>query len=91
MRLGIVNHSVEQNSDNDAAYKKSLEIAREILPNGPIGVRMAKAAINGGLEVDLHTGLVLEEACYAQLLSSRDRIEGLTAFKEKRAPKYIGE
>merc|ERR1719494_1753542 len=41
--LGLVNHCVEQNSDGDAAYQRSLQLAREILPNGPVGVAMAKA------------------------------------------------
>lgn len=68
-----------------------MDIAREIIPNGPIGVRMAKAAIDRGLEVDLATGLSFEEACYAQVLPTKDRLEGLAAFKEKRVPKYKGE
>ena len=34
---------------------------------GPIALRMAKAAINGGLETDLQTGLAMEAACYAQV------------------------
>lgn len=37
--MGIVNSSVEQNNNGDAAYQAALGIAREILPNGPIGVR----------------------------------------------------
>jgi methylglutaconyl-CoA hydratase len=52
---------------------------------------MAKAAMDGGSEVDLHSGLALEEACYAQLLPTRDRLEGLKAFAEKRSPRYTGE
>ena len=47
-----------------------LEIAREILPNGPVGVRMAKMAINKGTEVDLASGLAFEETCYAQVTTS---------------------
>lgn len=31
-RLGLVNHSVEQNSSGDAAYLRALELAREINP-----------------------------------------------------------
>merc|ERR1719494_1390166 len=62
--LGLVNHCVEQNSDGDAAYQRSLQLAREILPNGPVGVAMAKVAINKGSEVDLASGLGFEEACY---------------------------
>ncbi|KAK6643007.1 hypothetical protein RUM43_004510 [Polyplax serrata] len=88
---GIVNHVVKQNDDGTAAYEKALEIAQEIIPNGPVGVRMAKVAINEGLKVGLQSGLKIEEACYAQIIPTKDRIEGLKAFAEKRAPVYIGE
>ncbi|XP_029941460.1 methylglutaconyl-CoA hydratase, mitochondrial [Salarias fasciatus] len=90
-RLGLVNHSVEQNESGDAAYLRALELAREINPQGPIAVRMAKLAINQGIEVDLVTGLAIEEACYAQVIPTKDRLEGLAAFKEKRRPNYKGE
>lgn len=75
---------------HDAAYQRSLEVAREIIPNGPIAIRMAKLAINKGIEVDLNTGLQFEEACYAQIIPTKDRMEGLKAFNEKRKPRYIG-
>lgn len=47
-KMGIVNHSVEQNETFDAAYLRAIKLAEEILPNGPVGVRMAKRAINKG-------------------------------------------
>ncbi|XP_054612464.1 methylglutaconyl-CoA hydratase, mitochondrial [Dunckerocampus dactyliophorus] len=90
-RLGLVSHSVEQNKVGDAAYLRALALAREINPQGPIAVRMAKLAINQGIEVDLSTGLAIEEACYAQVIPTKDRLEGLAAFKEKRSPNYKGE
>ncbi|XP_077593226.1 methylglutaconyl-CoA hydratase, mitochondrial-like isoform X2 [Stigmatopora nigra] len=90
-RLGLVSHSVEQNKNGDAAYLRALELAREINPQGPIAVRMAKLAINQGIEVDLSTGLAIEEACYAQVIPTKDRLEGLAAFKEKRRPHFKGE
>ncbi|XP_060923179.1 methylglutaconyl-CoA hydratase, mitochondrial [Limanda limanda] len=90
-RLGLVSKSVEQNKSGDAAYLQALELAREINPQGPIAVRMAKLAINQGIEVDLSTGLAIEEACYAQLIPTKDRLEGLAAFKEKRRPNFKGE
>lgn len=89
--LGIVNHVVEQNENSTAAFNKALEIAREILPNGPIGVQMAKMAINEGIKLNLNSGLKVEELAYANLIPTKDRIEGLTAFNEKRMPNYIGE
>ncbi|KAK5900458.1 hypothetical protein CgunFtcFv8_025416 [Champsocephalus gunnari] len=90
-RLGLANHSVEQNKAGDAAYLRALELAREINPQGPIAVRMAKLAINQGIEVDLLTGLAIEEACYAQVIPTKDRLEGLAAFREKRRPQFKGE
>lgn len=89
--MEIVNHSVTQNSTGDAAYMKTLNIAEEILPNGPIGVKMAKRAIDRGIQVDLSTGYMIEEACYANVIPTKDRIEGLNAFREKRKPDYKGE
>lgn len=90
-QMGICNHAVEQNGDGNAAYLKALAIAAEILPNGPIGVRMAKKAIDKGVQVDLGTGYAIEEACYAQVIPTQDRLEGLKAFAQKRKPQYKGE
>lgn len=89
--LGIVNYAVKPNEAGDAAYRKALELAMDIVPNGPVGVRMAKKAIDKGLQVDLATGCAIEEACYAQIIPTKDRLEGLKAFAEKRKPKFIGE
>merc|ERR1719189_3319838 len=90
-QIGLVNQSVPQNSNGDAAFVKALQLAEEILPNGPVGVKMAKMAINKGMDVDIGTAMAIEEACYAQVIPTKDRMEGLKAFKEKRKPCYLGE
>ena len=89
--IDLVNYCVDQNETGDAAYQRSLQLARDILPNGPIGVAMAKLAINKGTEVDIVSGLGFEEAAYAQVIPTKDRIEALMAFKEKRKPVFKGE
>lgn len=89
-RLGLVNHVVEQNENQDAAYQKCLQIAQNMVGNGPVALRMAKQAINKGVEVDISSGLAIEQACYAQVIPTQDRIEGLKAFKEKRKPNFKG-
>ncbi|XP_062369231.1 methylglutaconyl-CoA hydratase, mitochondrial isoform X1 [Cinclus cinclus] len=89
--IGLISHVVEQNEAGDAAYRRALALAREFLPQGPVAMRVAKLAINQGMEVDLVTGLAIEEACYAQTIPTKDRMEGLLAFKEKRPPRYKGE
>ncbi|KAB5564136.1 hypothetical protein DKX38_004190 [Salix brachista] len=87
MPMGLANYSVPAGE----AHSKALEIAREIIQKGPIAIRMAKKAINEGLEIDLPSALELEEECYEQILNTKDRLEGLTAFAEKRKPSYRGE
>ncbi|CAN8002069.1 unnamed protein product [Ixodes hexagonus] len=89
--IGLVNHVVTQNKDGDAAFQRALALAEEIRPQGPIALRMAKLAINKGMDVGVANGLDYERSYYVQVTQSKDRVEGLTAFKEKRRPKYIGE
>ncbi|CAK9199567.1 unnamed protein product [Sphagnum troendelagicum] len=84
--IGLVNHRVQAGT----AYKKALDIGCEIIKQGPLAVKLAKVAIERGSEVDSASGMVIEEACYAQVLQSKDRLEGLDAFAEKRKPTYHG-
>lgn len=90
LQYGAVNRVSEQNSEGISAYKSALEIAKEILPNGPLAVKMAKKAISHGLQVDINNGCAIEEFCYSQIIPTKDRIEGLLAFVEKRKPSYTG-
>ncbi|MDP1832333.1 MAG: enoyl-CoA hydratase-related protein [Geothrix sp.] len=85
--LGLVDHVAPAGGALEAA----LGLAREILPNGPVALRMAKLAVNRGLDLDRDSGLAFEQACYAQVIPTKDRLEGLAAFREKRRPQYRGE
>lgn len=91
LEMGLINRAVEQNQTGDAAYREALSLAREILPQAPIAVRMAKEAINRGMEVDIGSGMAIERMCYARVIPTRDRQEGMAAFIEKRPPQYTGE
>jgi enoyl-CoA hydratase/carnithine racemase len=66
-------------------------VARAIASNGPVAVRAAKEAIVRGLEMPLVQGLALELEMYSRTVPTKDRVEGLEAFREKRAPVYRGE
>lgn len=90
LKYGAVNRVIEQNEEGTSAYKSALEIAKEILPNGPIAVKMAKKAISHGQQVDINNGCAIEEFCYSQVIPTKDRLEGLLAFVEKRKPNYTG-
>lgn len=87
LQYGIADRVAEAGKAVEAA----LELAREILPNGPIALRAAKEAIDQGLDRDRDGGLGIEEACYAKVVPTEDRLEGLAAFREKRRPMYRGK
>jgi len=85
--IGLVEHVVPR----EQLLAKANELAQQIAQNGPIAVVQAKLAINRGLDVDLATGLKIEQMAYEVTIPTKDRLEALAAFKEKRKPVYKGE
>jgi enoyl-CoA hydratase/carnithine racemase len=71
----------------DAAVRKLLG---ELRGCAPISLQCAKDAIDRGCDGPIERGLEIERACYDVTLPTEDRIEGLTAFAEKRPPRYQG-
>ena len=67
------------------------EMARKILARAPLAVRLAKLALNASSRAPLDTGLTLEMLAQGILYESKDKYEGMTAFLEKRKPKFTGE
>jgi enoyl-CoA hydratase/carnithine racemase len=68
----------------------SLGLAEQIGANAPLAVAAAKHAVDEGLALDLQEALALEQRHYEAVLASEDRLEGLKAFAEKRAPRFRG-
>ncbi|MGD0275455.1 MAG: enoyl-CoA hydratase-related protein [Syntrophales bacterium] len=87
LAIGLVNRVVEPGSLMDSA----LELAREIAKNGPVAVAQAKFAINFGMEASLGVALPLESKAYDVTIPTKDRLEALAAFVEKRTPEFKGE
>ena len=87
LEIGLVNKVVEP----DQLLPAALEMAREIAKNGPIGVAQAKFAINNGMEASLGVALPLESKAYEVTIPTKDRLEALAAFVEKRQPVFTGE
>jgi enoyl-CoA hydratase/carnithine racemase len=87
-QYGIVDEVVPAGTATDRAIALGLEIAK----NGPIAIQASKEAIMKGLECQTMTeALEMERQCYAKTLPTKDRLEGLAAFKEGRQPNYKGE
>jgi enoyl-CoA hydratase len=70
---------------------RARELAKKILRQGPLAARLAKLALNASARVDLDSGLLIETLAQAVCYSSEDKIEGTTAFLEKRKPKFTGK
>ena len=86
LAIGLVNRV----SPPGTLLDDCLAMADMIAQTGPIAVEMAKYAIDKGIETDLATGLAIESNAYRVTIPTEDRIEGLTAFREKRKPVYKG-
>ncbi len=84
--IGLVN----QIATSENLLDECMKMADMIAQTGPIAVEMAKYAIDKGIETDLATGLAIESNAYRVTIPTEDRIEGLTAFREKRKPVYKG-
>jgi enoyl-CoA hydratase len=76
---------------SDKLLDEAIRLAKQIVKNGPIALQQAKYAINQGMQVDLQTGLEIEGKAYEVTIPTKDRIEALNAFAEKRTPKFLGE
>jgi enoyl-CoA hydratase len=69
---------------------RARELARKILRQGPLAARLAKIALNASARVDMDSGLLIETLAQALCYGSDDKLEGTTAFLEKRKARFTG-
>jgi len=67
------------------------QLAETIASKSPLIIKLVKKAINKGMYTDLAAGLAYEKANFALCFATEDRIEGVTAFLEKRKPQFKGK
>ena len=83
---GLVDAVVEP----EELLPKALETARLIASKSPVALAAAKEACNRALQGDHAANLAAEADRFAVLFSSEDAKEGMTAFVEKREPRFTG-
>lgn len=83
-RLGLVNLVVPQ----DQVLKAAKDLARKIAAKGQVAVRQALRALEEGLGYSLDEGLALEAKAFGMVADTADAKEGVSAFLEKRQPKF---
>jgi enoyl-CoA hydratase len=85
-RIGLVNRVVPDAELLPAAKA----MAEKMAAKGPIALRLAKWAIDRGLDGSLATGLALEKLGVALCTTTEDQREGTLAFRERRPPTFKG-
>ncbi|MFT5727430.1 MAG: enoyl-CoA hydratase [Desulforhopalus sp.] len=84
LRIGLINKVYSQEELQTAC----MQIAKTIAKKGPVAVRLCKEAVNNGVEMDLTRGCAYEADLFALCFASDEQTEGMTAFLEKRSPKF---
>mgnify|MGYP001564327570 FL=1 len=87
LACGLVN-AVVPRADLEAHARA---LAERIAAQGPIAVRYAKEAILRGLDMPLEQALRYETDLTIILQTTVDRAEGVSAFLEKRPPRFEGK
>jgi enoyl-CoA hydratase/carnithine racemase len=86
LRIGLVSDVVEA-AELEACAERLLT---RIYANAPLATRAAIDAVNGGLNVALPEGLLLERSLFALCAATDDKTEGTSAFLQKRQPLFKG-
>ncbi|MFL5884131.1 MAG: enoyl-CoA hydratase-related protein [Thermoleophilaceae bacterium] len=86
LQFGFVN----QVAGADEWFDKTVELASVVARRPPIAVRLGKQAVLAAEETALTAGLDHERRLYELAMATEDRIEGMTAFIDKRKPEFKG-
>ena len=84
LQLGLADRLASEG----AARTRALELAQQIATKSPVSLRAAKRALRQGIDVDLITGLEIENQAWQEAAFSADRLEGIEAFNVRRAPRW---
>jgi enoyl-CoA hydratase len=84
-------HLVNKVVPSDQLLPAAKEWAEKLAQKPTIAMRMLKEAVNTGANVDLQSGLMVENACFGNAFATEDRKEGMRAFAEKRKPVFSGK
>lgn len=87
LRIGLVNVVVPA----DRLEAETRTMAEKLAQGPPIALKLAKYAINAATETPLEAGLSMEASSFANLFSTSDLVEGVSAFLSKRKPKFAGK
>ena len=83
-RIGLVNKVVP----NMEVVKQAVGLAKKIASKGAVSIAKGMEAISKGLEMNLADGLKFESKRFGEICETADMKEGVSAFVQKRQPKF---
>ena len=86
LNFGLVNKVVPA----DKLQEEATALAKKLCEKSPVATATVKRLINCGMQVDLHSGLEMELSAVLNHFRTEDCKEGVTAFNEKREPRFKG-
>lgn len=84
---GLVNRSFPEKD----LFEQAVEQLREICGYGLWALQMGKEVIDTGYEINLGAACKMERDAFSVCFSTDDQKEGMTAFIQKREPKFTGK
>ena len=86
LRIGLVNRVY----DAAELVPAAIAAARGAASRAPVATRLAKQIMQEGQDADVRTAHALEQRAFGLVFATEDRVEGTTAFVEKRDARFSG-
>lgn len=86
-KIGLVTKVVPR----DKLIEETKTFAKQFVEGPPIALKCAKQALNYASQVPLDIGLKFESEAFGIVLSTKDVMEGVSAFMSKRKPEFKGK
>lgn len=86
-RIGLVNRLVPRGGALDAAKA----IVKVYQQRAPLSLALVKRAVHRGMQMDLDSAIDLETFLVTTIYGTEDKLEGISAFLEKRTAKFKGK
>jgi enoyl-CoA hydratase/carnithine racemase len=86
LEWGIVNRV----SKGGAWLNEAIDLGRVVASGPPVAAKLAKQAVLAADESGLSAGLEQERRLYELAMATEDRVEGMSAFLDKRKPDFRG-
>ncbi|OFZ89361.1 MAG: hypothetical protein A3F74_04220 [Betaproteobacteria bacterium RIFCSPLOWO2_12_FULL_62_58] len=85
-RIGLINRLVPKGQ----ALAECKRMVRVYEQRAPLSLKLIKRAVHTGVKMDLASALELETSIVTLIYGTEDKQEGVSAFLEKRDPKFQG-